>query len=195
MRNYGVLKLTNTSPAQTFIEPMTLGDAKEFLRVDGDHSDTLITGFIRAAREAAEKHQGRDLVRKQYDLTLDSWPGELELRDNLESVDLIQWRDAAGVISPVTEYVVDYARGVLTPPLGQMWPISAALYPSGSILVRYTVAGMSQIPEMVIVGMKMLMYSWYDNPNPFADSRSVNARDPMERIIELLSDGGKRIQG
>jgi len=36
------------------IEPVTLVMAKEFLRIDGNHEDALITDLIKVARERAE---------------------------------------------------------------------------------------------------------------------------------------------
>lgn len=36
------------------VEPVTLASAKEFLRIDGDHEDALITDLIKGARERVE---------------------------------------------------------------------------------------------------------------------------------------------
>jgi uncharacterized phiE125 gp8 family phage protein len=70
MKAYGTLELTNASPAQSFVEPLTLAQAKAFLRItdtspaDADQ-DAMLSGFIMAARETAEILQGRDLIAKQ----------------------------------------------------------------------------------------------------------------------------------
>src|SRR5690242_11056124 len=91
---YGSLSLTETSPAQSFEEPLTLSEVKSYLKVpersptDSAEDDEL-TSLIIAARFQAEVLQGRDLVEKQYDLSHDYWPNYyIELRDPLRSVDL-----------------------------------------------------------------------------------------------------------
>src|SRR5918992_362236 len=100
MNRYGTLNLTETSPAQPFDEPLTLEEVKAFLQIPERSpadamEDLMIESFISAARDIAEFHQGRDLVEKQYDLSLPGFPcREIELRDGLSSVDLIQYRDS-----------------------------------------------------------------------------------------------------
>lgn len=59
---------------QPLCEPVSLVDAKNFLRVDIDDDDVLITSLIVAARELVEGFTGRSLVNKGYVQTLDSFP-------------------------------------------------------------------------------------------------------------------------
>src|SRR5713226_3401115 len=55
-------------------EPISLTDAKNFLRVEITDDDTLIGYLITAAREAVEAFTGRSLVNKGYLQCLDSFP-------------------------------------------------------------------------------------------------------------------------
>ncbi|PHR59345.1 MAG: hypothetical protein COA43_09425 [Robiginitomaculum sp.] len=48
------------------IEPIDLAYAKQFLRVDGDDENTLITSFITLARSQVENIIGRTLITRAY---------------------------------------------------------------------------------------------------------------------------------
>jgi uncharacterized phiE125 gp8 family phage protein len=55
-------------------EPLSLADAKNFLRVEHDADDELIAALIAAARNAVELGTRRVLIAQQWRLTLDCWP-------------------------------------------------------------------------------------------------------------------------
>lgn len=59
---------------QPVAEPITLAEAKTFLRVDGTDEDLLIAALIKASREACEVFTGRSFCNKGYLMTLDSFP-------------------------------------------------------------------------------------------------------------------------
>ena len=66
-------RLVETSPPA--IEPLTLAEVKNFLRVDQTNDDALITALITAARLFCEGNTGRSLITRSYSLFLDRWPG------------------------------------------------------------------------------------------------------------------------
>ncbi len=55
-------------------EPVSLGEAKAFLRLDGDAEDGLVTTLIAAARLHLEGTTGRALVSQSWRVVLDAWP-------------------------------------------------------------------------------------------------------------------------
>ena len=62
-------------------EPLALDYVKTYLRVDGNAEDTLITAFISAARDFAERYENRLLVARSATDVLNTdyyTPGELE---------------------------------------------------------------------------------------------------------------------
>lgn len=62
--------------AGPLVEPLTLAEAKAFLRVEHDEDDALITTLIAAARAAIEARTGRALMSQSWRMVLDSWPAE-----------------------------------------------------------------------------------------------------------------------
>lgn len=175
MRSSGILTLTATSPPQSFTEPLTVAEMRVYLRLpeyspEDAQGDALLAGMIAAAREMAEgvKAQNRDLVGKQWDLTLDAWPDVIHLRDALASVDLIEYRDVNGGTHGLvegTDYIVDAARNLVMPAPGKPWP-TEALWPSSAILIRFTTQSIA-VPATVLNGMRLLISDWHTSRAPF----------------------------
>jgi len=180
---HGSLNLTVSSPVQSFTEPLSLAEMKSYLNVPDravadSYENTHIESLIQAAREQAEILQRRDLVRKQWDLSMDAFPtAEIELRDPLVSVDLFKYRDSDGnytTLAENTDYVVDTAKhpGVVTPAYGESWP-SFTAWPSSAVLVRFTSGLVStdvfwnDAGARVKNGMKLLISAWWNNRLPF----------------------------
>ena len=176
--SYGTLELTADS-TQFITEPISLSEARQFLRVDFDDDDSLIMSLITAAREQAELLQRRVLVRKQFDLTYDYWPGyRVELASPVVSVDLVEYTDSDGNVHELvsgTDYVADLRKqpAVINTPLNTTWPWFNPA-PSSSILIRFTAgyaaddAYWSNGGARVRIGMLLLLSHWYSNRVPVA---------------------------
>lgn len=95
------------------VEPLTLAEVKDHLRVEHSDEDSLIAIYIRAAREFAESFLGRALVTQTWKLTLDEFPAaEIKIPlPPLQSVDTVKYYDGSGVLQTVasTDYYVDAA--------------------------------------------------------------------------------------
>lgn len=59
---------------QPAIEPLTLTEAKAFLRVEHDVDDELIASLLKAARCAVEAAARRVLITQGWRIVLDGWP-------------------------------------------------------------------------------------------------------------------------
>jgi uncharacterized phiE125 gp8 family phage protein len=66
--------MTLLRTAEPAVEPVTLAEIKEHLRVTHDSEDALIEGLIKAAREEVERSTSRALIDQSWRLILDSWP-------------------------------------------------------------------------------------------------------------------------
>jgi uncharacterized phiE125 gp8 family phage protein len=176
---YGTLALTKSSPPQTFIEPLTLAETKAYLKVPQRSpadplEDAFISSLISAARSYAEREQGRDLVRKQWDLVFDYWMSyRIELPPvPLISVEQVQYTDYQGNVTTLaegTDYMVDTSKqpGCILPPYNTMWPVFTPL-PSSGILVRFSSGYDAADPwwagdgQVVKEGMRYMVSQWYN---------------------------------
>lgn len=200
VKSYGDLQLTVSSPAQTFTEPLSLEEAKGFLKVSSMSEDFLIERMISSAREVAEIHQGIDLIEKQYDLHIDQLCGsEVELRRPLLSVDSFQITDSGGSTTTLvqgTDYIVDLNRNLVMPPYAQAWP-SFTPYPSSAILIRFT-SGYSRTHPFwldagnrILMGMHMLITGWHENRLPYNPDRPGAVTELPFAVTALLSYGAR----
>lgn len=187
-----MLRLTDTSPAQTFTEPVTLAEAKEFLRVPeqsptDSSEDAEIEGLIAAAREIAEGYQHVDLVAKQWDLTLGRFHlVEIPLRHELSTVDLVRYKDSDGTSTDLVEntgYIVDTVEALIRPPYGESWP-SFTPWPTSAVTIRFSTSP-ARVHENVKVGIKLLVSDWYYNRLP----RGLSGDDIPPQIQTLVSYG------
>lgn len=211
MNCYGTLRLLETSPVQSFAEPLTVAELRQFLAIPTlaetspvtvDPVDDEIALLITAAREQAEGRFGRDLVPKQYEMALDYWLGyEIPLRAPLVSVDSVMYTDSDGNVTTMaegTDYVVDTVKhpGLIMPPYNKTWPTFTPS-PSSAIRVQFTsgyaagAAFWSDSGARLKAGMKLLIGEWFENRLPLSyDIASGGQKSTvLDRIDALLSAG------
>lgn len=111
-------------------EPVTLAEAKAYLRLDTDDEDALITSLITAARSRAEWFTNRAFLTQSWTLWLDVWPAtgmvEIPLPPlvRVTGVTVYGCDDSATVLGPAS-YRVDCAsvpgrlalKNALSPPV------------------------------------------------------------------------------
>jgi len=172
-----------TAPTE---EPVTVAEAREYLRIDDKDTDEALLGrLIVAARLQAESFTGRALVTQTWDLKLGGWwRGELLVpKAPLVSVGSVKYVDADGVEQTwsASNYVVDapsgpeavqgrigYADGVTVPVL------YATVTP---VTVRFT-AGYGDgddVPESLKFGLLMFVADMYENRQSVIVGTSASA--------------------
>lgn len=108
-------------------EPITLTEAKDFLRVTQDADDAQISEDIATARQHAETVTGRALVRRDFDFFLDRFPPVIRLpKPPLVTVASIKYLDTSGnqQILAGTEYTIAKGEPVrIRPAFGKTWPL------------------------------------------------------------------------
>ncbi len=156
-----------TPPA---VEPVSLPEAKNHLRVDITDDDNLIMLLITAAREYCESFQNRAYITQTWQLWLDAWPEGNEIRiprPPLQAVNSIKYygADNSEYVLPPTDYIVDTAGepGRIVLAYGKSWP-SVTLRTTNAVCVEF-VAGYGsadKVPQRVKQAMLLLIGHWYD---------------------------------
>lgn len=164
------------------VEPVTLTEVKEQLRVGTDEydHDPVLSRLIKSARNYAEAFCSRAFIQQTFDYWLDRWPSgdAIELpRPPLNSVTSVSYTDSDGDSTNLvadTDYVVDtdsmFGRVVLE--YGKTWP-TATLHPKNPIKIRF-VAGYdddgssppdyrANIPEDIKHAMLLLIGDWFSH--------------------------------
>jgi uncharacterized phiE125 gp8 family phage protein len=93
------------------VEPVTLAEVKEHLRLSHASEDGLLAGLIRAAREEVERATGVALLSQTWRLVLDRWPRNgtvLIARHPVQTVLSVTayGADGEGVLVPASAYQV-----------------------------------------------------------------------------------------
>jgi uncharacterized phiE125 gp8 family phage protein len=133
-----VLKLVTAAT----VEPITLEEAKLFLRVDTDADDTLITALIPAAREYAEHYTQAAFASVVYELALDAFPVDcIDLPNGrIVTVTSIKYTDEAGAeqtLSSGAYALSDYGMVAFVYPVSS-WPVAKAV--PNAVRIRYSVS-------------------------------------------------------
>lgn len=144
-------------------EPVTLAEAKAYLKVEVSDDDALIGVLITAARKACEAHTQRSLAAKTYELALDEFPAEFELPyPPALAVVSLKYIDESGVEQTLDQsaYALDDASepGWVLPAFGTDWPSTRAV--ANAVKLRYT-AGAAV--EEAKVAMLFMLAHWYEN--------------------------------
>lgn len=205
--NWPSLRLSVTSPFQSWVEPLTRQEVLTFIKLEyGNEADPLqddeIDLMIVAARAAAEQFQNRDLVRKQWDMSLDYWPSrQIILRDPLVSVDLVQYKASDATVTPLvenTDYIVDAAKQtpLIEPAYSKQWPHFVP-WPSSAITIRFT-SGYASVADpwwkttgaVVKRGMLFLIGHWFTNRTAW--TRGIgNVEEYPFTVVDCLSSGAQ----
>lgn len=132
--------LTITPPAE---EPIDLNLVKTHVRVDGAEEDTLLQGFIAAARASVEAYTRRCLVARVVEFHRDDLPSRIMLpAAPVQSVDAVSIEDGDGVVTSLPEggwrLLGHLTPAYLVPAAGTYWP-SAGSRIEGGVRIQMTV--------------------------------------------------------
>jgi uncharacterized phiE125 gp8 family phage protein len=161
-------------------EPVSLAQARLFLRVEHDDDDDLIAALIAAARVQVEAHTRRALITQTWRLIRDVWPagGALPILPvPLREVTAIGVYDADGMIHTldVESFHVDAvsAPAILTFARGAP-PAPGRLHAGIEIDIEagYGDTG-EDVPEPFKQAIRLLVAHWYENRRIVAASGEV----------------------
>lgn len=154
------------------VEPVSLTEAKNHLRVDIADDDVLISSKIMAAREYFEWATNRALINQTWRLSLNEWPGGDRIvlpRRPLSSVTSVVYTNSAGVATTwaAANYDVDTESdpGLLRLAYGISWP-TVTLRPTNPIQITFVAgygAAATSVPEHMRQAVLLLAGYWYEN--------------------------------
>lgn len=146
-----------TPPA---IEPVSLADAKLYLRVDASAEDSLISSLITAARQAAERHTRRSFITQTWKLAFDDYaPEETPLPHGpVQSVSSVKSITRGG-----TETLISNSSYILNASKDRV-VFDARVY-GFSVEILYVTgygAAASSVPSALVLGMISHIAAWYE---------------------------------
>jgi len=153
-------------------EPITLTEAKNFLRVDHTDDDTLISVLITASRQMCEEYTRRILVTTTIDEFFDQFP--TNSWNNLHNMIYLSRGPVASITSVKyvneigSELTIDsskYVTDLISEPARIQstdgWFSLAGVM--NQVIVRYVVGSdVSSIPKPLIQGMMLVISDLYD---------------------------------
>lgn len=164
-------------------EPLTLDEARAWLRLDDPAENELVAALVKAARIAVEQATRRALIAQKWRLRLDAWPLDrivpLPLSPIL-SLDAVRIFDAAGNAraldlagfymerSPRARLFLDVAQ----PPPGRLRDGIEI-----DITIGYGVNA-NAVPESLRQAMRMLVAFWYERRGDALHEHTVASLPP-----------------
>ncbi len=183
-----------TSPT---IEPVTLYEIKQHLRLDSDTStdeDDVLSNFIIAARDTCEKFQNRAYIDQTWDLVLDDWPGGniIEIpRPPLGSVTSITYYATGGTAATMTAgtYIIDKDSepGRVSLGYGEVWP-SIVLRPVKGVIVRFLAgygSAASSVPTRIKQAIRLLVGHMYEHRENAEIKKLENISFGVDNLLTL----------
>lgn len=175
------------------VEPVTVEEVKDWLRIDSDDEVDTLRSLIKAARQKCETYTRRQFITATYKYYLDDFPSDatdiLVLpRPPLQSINSITYVDTAG--DTQTWSSDEYSADTKTEPgrvkLGYTYVWPASRNQRHAVTVTY-VAGYgdsaSFVPESIKTAVKFWVAHWYENRELVQTGTTVT---PMPMTVEAI---------
>ena len=154
-----------TAPA---VEPVTLDEARAFLRVEHNDDDEVIAALSASSRVHVEAQTRRALITQSWRVSADAWPadGRLPVRPApLQTLDAARVYDVDGVAHEVDTqaFVADLANSTL---IFAPWAVPAPGRFAAGIELDVTVGygdAAIDVPEALRQAIRLLTAHWYEN--------------------------------
>ncbi|CAN7514108.1 head-tail connector protein [Bosea sp. LjRoot237] len=176
--------LALTPPA---IEPVSLSEAKDFLRILADDEDELLGTLLTAARLMIEAASGRLLIEQSWRVVLDAWPqgGEIRLPlSPVRSLTAARVHPPAGAAELVAPSSLTLVEGPDPPLIGVSGPVPAPGRARSAIeidLVAGFGATRDTVPAPLRQAVLRLACRWFEHRG------DVVSRDAMRLPAEIAA--------
>lgn len=174
-------------------EPVSVELARQQCRV-GTAQDTLLELYIAAARELGEHLTQRSFITQTWQLTLDRWPDETDIKlwhAPVLGISSIQYVDTAGVTQTLSNALyalkAEPLPGWVLPAYGTDWP--SLLDTADAVIVTFTAgygAAATDVPSPIRVWMLMKIAAMLENPAALDVSGKVSCLP--DRYVDAMLD-------
>ncbi len=177
------MNLTLVTPPAA--EPLSWEDAKAQSRIDTDDEQTLVEGYIRAARAHVSERLHRQLCTATYELRLDQFPCgdviELPIAP-VQSVESVQFLDVSGQSQTFTEYHADcYSEPARI--ISSSWPATQCVPNAITITFCTGYGDPEDVPDGIKLAMLLLVDHWWSNRSAVITG---TISKPMEFAVDSL---------
>ena len=152
------------------VYPVTLDEAKEWLRIDGTSSDAEVHAIIQAATKVAEHWLNRPIISRQYDLVMDEFLPVIEINKlPVTAVSSITYDDVDGVSQTLASSAYKVSLGAkyencrIQPAVNQTWP--STYNDLDAVTIRFTCgygASWNDVPQTVRTGILFICAGMFD---------------------------------
>ncbi len=159
-------------------EPLSLAEAKAYLRVEHDADDAVIGALIVAARTQVEALTRRALISQTWRFVYDAWPADGCVRlkmGPMQSVVALRVYNESGAAhaQDVESLVLDKAALVIAaPPFALPLPGRSTAGIELDLRLGFGDSAGS-VPETLRLALRMLVAHWYENRGLVAIGQSV----------------------
>jgi uncharacterized phiE125 gp8 family phage protein len=171
------------------VEPLTLAEAKRFIRIDHADDDAHVGSLIKAARQRVEARTGRALITQQWRIVMDEWPwgGRTALPVlPAQAVTAVRVYPAIGAPQSYMPPVYNLVAGT-EPPVLDASAVPGPGKPRDGIEIDVTAgygATAADVPESLKQAMRLMIAHAYAATGP--DGRKPDGPEPAE-INALLA--------
>ena len=171
------------------VEPLTLDEARAFLRVEHNDDDEVIATLIVGSRVHVEAQTRRALITQSWRLSADCWPEYGRFRvvpGPLQSLTAARVYDLANVAHSVsaTIFVPDFGASDL---MFVPWAVRPPGRPTSGIELDVVVGygdNALDVPEPLRQAIRLLVAHWYENRGLVLPARTQPS--PLPQTIAAL---------
>lgn len=176
------------------VDPLTLTEAKTYLRVSGTVDDALITMLIKAATAYAERHMKRDLITRTYKTLRDSFSDCLTLRRS-PAQSIVSIKHTVGgvqetVSSSVYFLTIDNAFPSVELQDGQAFPTTTDNVPQSVEIIFKAGFGDAEtdVPDDIRTALLQHVAALYSNRGDCTVDFVANAQQMLPTASRLVYD-------
>lgn len=174
------------------IEPVSVAEVKNHLRVTDSTEDSLIAALIISARKIVEQFTRRALINQTYRLYLDQFPyiNAIELPfPPLVSVSYVKYYDQDGVLQtlPALDYQTDNRStpGLIALTEDGAWPLTEG-DKVNAVEIEFIAgygATASAVPFPLRLAITHLAAHWFEHREPFSQNQYNTVPMTFEMIL------------